>query len=219
MIFGIMDNKGKMKKGVPLLISILGITSALSVWGVSAVWANTKDTHVSLKGSIEQLQKRDTEILRDIGNQVTGIHTVLAQTGINPDMLNTLVTTMKDANREIVAAQINGQSQVFDEKLKQAQDSTERFIQKSAEETALIKDQQEELQDKADEVISRFDSSITEQKLQALQLEDLARQVKEFNSKQQQINIRNAQQVAESFNKMDEVLKALDLISRKLEKP
>lgn len=206
MILGIYDNKGKMKKGTPLLIALLGITFALSIWGVSEVWAQTKETHASLKSSITDLQKSDTEIIRDIGAQVSGIQTTLAATGISPDAVTAIVTTMKDANKEVVTIQLESQAKLFDQKIRQASEVTAR-------ETAIIKKNQEALQKKASEVITRFDSSVLQQQQQNTRVEELASQVKDFTSKQEQINIRNASQNAETSEKLTELLKAIQALS------
>lgn len=206
MILGIYDNKGKMKKGVPMLIAILGITGALSIWGISEVWAQTKETHTSMKSSIKDLEKSDTAIINDISNRLSGIQTTLATTGISPEAVTAIVTTMKDANKEVVTIQLESQARLFDQKLDQ-------INQNSVKETKIIKERQADLQKKATEVINRFDSSVLQQQQQVQRVEELATQVKDFNHKQEQINIRNARQNAETSEKLNEVLRAIKALS------
>ena len=212
MPLGLLDNKGKMKKGVPMLLAILGITGALSIWGIKEVYAQQQATNKELKDKVTALQNSDTEIIKDIGDKVGSIQTTLATTGISPESVTAIVNTMKDSQQEVFKAQLESQSVLLDSKIEKAN-------------APVIKTQQE-LQQSVTAVLQRFDGQQQTQQRQQEQLATAVSNFENYTKNQEQINIRNAQQNGALSQKLeenkataDQILQLLGDLQKQLKKP
>lgn len=210
MPLGLFDNKGKIKKGVPLLMAILGITCALSVWGVSEVYANNNKIHEDLKTNVSNLTKADTEILQQFNGKVEDIYKEMQRTGINPAVVATMLDNMKKGQQEVFNAQLESQSILLDNKIEKA--------------TGPIVATQQQIQQNMAEVLSKFEQQQQVQQQQQQQVTSSVVQLREYTQKQEQINIRNAHQMGElneqlkaNKTKADEILKALIQIQKALD--